>query len=63
MKRIIEVVFYERALEVDEFYSSSFIKYFVTLKQELDVTVVNHLTGYLKYVANKMYTRDWISGV
>lgn len=62
MKRIkakgVEVVVYEPALEVDEFYRSRVIKDLEAFKCECDVIVANRRVAALDDVAHKVYTRD-----
>ncbi|HZK53583.1 MAG TPA: nucleotide sugar dehydrogenase [Desulfosporosinus sp.] len=65
MKRIkakgIEVVVFEPALHEDEFYHSRVIKDFDEFKQISDVIVANRLSGEIKDVVDKVYTRDLFS--
>lgn len=65
MKRIkakgIEVVVYEPALQETEFYNSRVIKDFDEFKEVSDVIVANRLSGDIKDVADKVYTRDLFS--
>ena len=65
MKRIkakgIEVVVFEPALEVDDFYNSRVIKDFDEFKRISDVIVANRLSDEIKDVVDKVYTRDLFS--
>ena len=62
MKRIkakgIDVVVYEPTLKETEFYRSKVINDLNEFKNECDIIVVNRITGELKDVQEKIYTRD-----
>jgi len=65
MKRIkakgIDVVEFEPALHEDEFYQSRNIKHFDEFKKISDVIAANRLSGEIKDVVDKVYTRDLFS--
>ena len=62
MKRIkskgIEIVIYEPVFEEDEFFHSKVIKDLYEFKKMSDVIVANRLSGNIKDVEDKVYTRD-----
>ena len=62
MKRIkakgVEVVVYEPALEVEEFYRSRVVRDLGAFKRECDVIVANRRVDALDDVAHKVFTRD-----
>src|SRR5699024_3459740 len=57
----IEVVIYEPVLEEDEFDGFRVIKDFEAFKETSDVIVANRLSGDIKDVREKVYTRDLFS--
>ena len=65
MKRIkakgIEIVVYEPALEMDEFFHSRVIKDFDEFKRISDVIVANRMSEEIRDVSEKVYTRDLFS--
>lgn len=62
MKRIkakgVEVIVYEPALEVEEFYRSRVVRDLGAFKRECDVIVANRRVDALDDVAHKVFTRD-----
>ena len=62
MKRIkgkgVEVVVYEPALLEETFFNSRVIKDFENFKRMCDVVVANRMSGELKDIQGKVYTRD-----
>ena len=62
MKRIkakgVDVIVYEPALQVEEFYNSKVIKNLSRFKRQADIIVANRNTDALADVGYKVYTRD-----
>ncbi len=62
MKRIkakgIEVVIYEPAMEVAEFFGSSVVPDLDTFKRDCDVIIANRMTGEIEDMQEKIFTRD-----
>ncbi len=54
----VEVVIYEPAMSEDEFFHSKVIKDLDEFKAMSDVIVANRLSGNLKDIEDKVYTRD-----